>query len=164
MRNAPAVYAGRIPKRVRRRHPASVAAYEVPMGLLGFPGLGWLFAGYPLTGTALLLIGPGVAWALIPLAFTPFADGPLVGLGWQVELVWLPASTLVSCAFLYLAHRRRRLRLLGGPPGRKRRRRSYRTRVGVAVGSIGLLLVTLPFVPAVAGVGGSTVHYAYQSR
>lgn len=164
MRNAPAVYAGRIPKRVRRRHPASVAAYEVPMGLLGFPGLGWLFAGYPLTGTALLLIGPGVAWALIPLAFTPFADGPLVGLGWQVELVWLPASTLVSCAFLYLAHRRRRLRLLGGPPRRRRRGGSYRTRVGVAVGSIGLLLVTLPFVPAVAGVGGSTVHYAYQSR
>ena len=33
----------------------------------------------------------------------------------------------------------------------------------MAVGAIGLLLVTLPFVPAVAGIGGSSVRYAYQS-
>jgi hypothetical protein len=35
--------------------------------------------------------------------------------------------------------------------------------VAVSIGAIALLLVTLPFVPAVAGVGGSTVRYAYQS-
>ena len=34
-------------------------------------------------------------------------------------------------------------------------RRSYRTRVAVSVGAIGLLLVALPFVPAVAGIGGA---------
>jgi hypothetical protein len=162
-RAAPAAYTGRIPKRVRRRRPLGVAAYEVPMGLLGFPGVGWLFAGFPVTGTVLLLVGPGLAWALIPLAFTPFANGPLTGVGWQVEFVWLPASTLVSSAFLYRAHRRRRLRLLGRPPRGRRGRRSYRTRVAVAIGSIGLVLVTLPFVPAVAGVGGSTVRYSYQT-
>ena len=130
--------------------PAAVAAYEVPMGLLGFPGVGWLFAGYPLVGTALLLVGPAIAWAAIPLAFTPFSNGPLVQVGWQAELVWLPASTLISTALLYRAHRRRRLRLLGTPP-RRRGRRSYRTRVAVSIGAIALLLVTLPFVPAVAG-------------
>jgi hypothetical protein len=163
VRNAPSAYAGRIPKRVRRRHPASVAAYEVPMGLLGFPGVGWLFAGFPLTGTVLLLVGPGLAWALIPLAFTPFANGPLVGIGWRAEFVWLPASTLLSTALLYWVHRRRRLRLLGTPPRGRRGRRSYRTRVAVSIGAIGLLLITLPFVPAVAGIGGSSVRYAYQT-
>jgi hypothetical protein len=132
------------------------------MGLLGFPGLGWLFAGYPLAGSALLLVGPAIAWAAVPLAFTPFSNGPLVQVGWQAELFWLPASTLVSTVLLFLAHRRRRLRLLGSPP-RRRGRKSYRTRVAVSTGAIGLLLVTLPFVPAVAGIGGSTVRYTYQS-
>ena len=163
LRRAPSAYAGRIPKHVRRRRPASVAAYEVPMGLLGFPGVGWLFAGYPLVGTVLLLVGPAIAWAAVPLAFTPFSNGPLVQVGWQAEFVWLPASTLISTALLFRAHRRRRLRLLRSPP-RRRGRRSYRTRVAVSIGAIGLLLVTLPFVPAVAGIGGSTVKYAYQSR
>jgi hypothetical protein len=163
VRSAPSAYAGRIPKRVRRRPPAAVAAYEVPMGLLGFPGVGWLFAGFPLTGTVLLLVGPALAWALIPLAFTPFANGPLRGVGWQAEFAWLPVSTLLSTALLYRAHRRRRLRLLGTPPRGRRGRRSYRTRVAAAIGSIGLLLVTLPFVPAVAGIGGSSVRYAYQT-
>ena len=163
LRRAPSAYAGRIPKRVRRRRPAAVAVYEVPMGLLGFPGLGWLFAGYPLAGSALLLIGPAIAWAAIPLAFTPFANGPLRPVGWQAEWIWLPASTLVSTVLLYLAHRRRRLRLLGSPPRRGKLRRSYRTRVAVSVGAIGLLLVALPFVPAVAGIGGASVRYAYQT-
>jgi cbb3-type cytochrome oxidase subunit 1 len=162
LRRAPSTYAGRIPKHVRRRRPVAVAVYEVPMGLLGFPGVGWLFAGYPLAGSALLLVGPAIAWAAIPLAFTPFSNGPLVQVGWQAEFVWLPASTLISTALLYRAHRRRRLRLLGSPP-RRRGRKSYRTRVAVSIGAIGLLLVTLPFVPAVAGIGGSTVRYAYQS-
>jgi hypothetical protein len=163
LRRAPSAYAGKIPKRVRRRRPASVAVYEIPMGLLGFPGLGWLFAGYPLTGSALLLIGPAIAWAAIPLASTPFANGPLEGIGWQAEWIWLPVSTLLSTAFLYRAHRRRRQRLLGSPPRRRRLRRSYRTRVALSVGAIGLLLVALPFVPAVAGVGGASVRYAYQT-
>jgi hypothetical protein len=162
LRRAPSAYAGRIPKHVRRRRPSSVAVYEVPMGLLGFPGVGWLFAGYPFVGTALLLVGPAIAWAAIPLASTPFSNGPLVQVGWHAELFWLPASTLISTALLYRAHRRRRLRLLGNPP-RRRGRRSYRTRVAVSIGAIALLLVTLPFVPAVAGIGGSTVRYTYQS-
>jgi hypothetical protein len=42
------------------------------------------------------------------------------------------------------------------------RARSYRTRVGVAAGAILLVLVSLPFVPAVAGIGTSGVRYSYQ--
>ena len=49
-------------------------------------------------------------------------------------------------------------------PRRPGARRGYRTRVSVAAGSIVLLLVSLPFVPAVAGVGGSSIRYAYETR
>jgi hypothetical protein len=159
---APAAYAGPVPKRVRRRSPAALAGYELPMALLGFPGVGWLFAGFPFTAAILLLVGPMLAWAVVPMAFSPFGTGPLRGVGWKFEFVWLAATSFLSAAALYRAHRRRRLRIAGKPP--RGRRNGYRTRVGVAIGAIALLLVSLPFVPAVAGVGGSSVRYAYQPR
>jgi hypothetical protein len=157
----PRVYTGRIPARVRRRSPAALAAYELPMGVLGFPGLGWLFAGFPFQATFLLCAGPAFAWAVLPIAFTPYGDGPLRSVGWKIELVYLPVSALVSSAFLYRAHRRRRLRLQGPAP---RKRGGYRTRVGVVAGAILLLLVSLPFVPAVAGLGGGSIRYTLQPR
>jgi len=160
--SAPEVFTGKIPQRVRRRSPAALAGYELPMGLLGFPGLGWLFAGFPLTASVLLLCGPALTWAVIPMAFSPYGQGPLSPVGWKVELAWLPISAFVSSALLYRAHYRRRARLLGMPP--RRRGKGYRTRVSVAVGAIALLLVSLPFVPAVAGVGGSSIRYSYQPR
>ena len=169
----PGRYTGKIPKRVRRRSPAALAGYELPLGLMGFPGVGWLFAGFPFTASILLMAGPAVAWAIIPVAFTPYGQGPLRPEGWKVELAWLPVSALISSAALYRAHARRR-RLLDGPPpgGHRRRARKaltraeirarYRARIGVATGVIALLLVSLPFVPAVAGVGGGSVRYSYQ--
>jgi cbb3-type cytochrome oxidase subunit 1 len=162
---APRIYSGKIPKRVARRSPAALAGYELPLGLMGFPGVGWLFAGFPLMASILLMVGPALTWAIIPVAFSPYGRGPLRGLGWGVELVWLPVMALVSSAFLYRAHARRRARLDGPPPGGHRSRSSsYRTRVSVALGAIALLLVAIPFVPAVAGVGGSTVRYSYEPR
>jgi hypothetical protein len=169
----PGRYTGTIPKRVRRRSPAALAGYELPLGLMGFPGVGWLFAGFPFTASILLMVGPALAWAIIPVAFTPYGDGPLRPAGWQVELVWLPFSAVLSSAALYRAHARRRRLLDGPPPGGGRRlrrprtraqlRARYRTRIGVAAGVIGLVLVSLPFVPAVAGVGPGSVRYSYQS-
>jgi len=169
----PGLYTGKIPKRVRRRSPAALAGYELPLGLMGFPGVGWLFAGFPFTASILLMAGPAVAWAIIPVAFTPYGQGPLRPEGWKVELVWLPFSALLSSALLYRAHARRRRLLNGPPPGghgqraRKPRTRAeirarYRARIGIATGAIALLLVSLPFVPAVAGVGGGSVRYSYQ--
>jgi hypothetical protein len=159
----PRRYTGRIPARVRRRRPASVAAYELPMGLLGFPGLGWLFAGFPFTASILLLGGPAIAWAVIPVAFSPYGQGPLRGVGWKVELAWLPVSALFSAAALYRAHLARRRRYPPAPkPRRRRRRRDHRARVGIALGVIALVLVSLPFVPAVAGVGSGSVRYSYE--
>jgi hypothetical protein len=158
---APAVYAGRVPRRVRRRSPAALAGYELPMALLGFPGIGWLFAGFPFTAAILLLLGPVLAWAVIPSAFSPYGTGPLRGVGWKFEFVWLAASALLSAAALYRAHRRRRLRIAGKPPDV--RRNGYRTRVGVAIGAILLVLVSLPFVPAVAGIASGSLRYTYQT-
>jgi hypothetical protein len=161
----PRVFSGKIPKRVVRRSPAALAGYELPLGLMGFPGVGWLFAGFPLTASVLLMLGPALTWAIIPAAFSPYGRGPLRGVGWGVELVWLPTMALVSSALLYRAHARRKARLEGRPPrGRKRWAGGYRTRVKVALGGIGLLLIAIPFVPAVAGVGGSTVRYSYEPR
>src|SRR5437763_10080542 len=123
----PRLYTGKIPKRVRRRSPAALAGYELPLGLMGFPGVGWLFAGFPFTASILLMAGPALAWALIPVAFTPYGQGPLRAEGWKVELVWLPVSALLSAAALYRAHARRR-RLLDGPPPGGHLRRRPRTR------------------------------------
>src|SRR5512133_23191 len=163
--SAPELFTGRIPRRVRGRSPAALAGYELPMALLGFPGVGWLFAGFSFTASVLLLAGPALTWAVIPLAFSPYGEGPLNTIGWKVELVWIPATALISTLLLYRAQRRRRLFLHGAPPTRRpRRKRGYRTRVSVAAGTIALLLVSLPFVPAVAGVGGSSIRYAYQTR
>jgi hypothetical protein len=164
--SAPEVFTGRIPRRVRGRSPAALAGYELPMALLGFPGIGWLFAGFSFTASVLLLAGPALTWAVIPLAFSPYGEGPLNAVGWKVELVWIPATALLSTLLLYRAQRRRRILLDGPrpPAPRRRHRRGYRTRVSVAAGTILLLLVSLPFVPAVAGVGGSSIRYAYQTR
>jgi hypothetical protein len=162
---APDVFAGRIPARARRLGPAKLAAYELPMGLLGFPGIGWLFAGFPLQASILLCGGPALAWAVLPIAFTPYGHGPLRGIGWKIELAYLPITALLSGAALYRAHRKRRLRVLGpaGPrPKRMRRHGSYRTRVGIAAGTLMLLLVSIPFVPAVAGIGDHGVRYTLQ--
>jgi hypothetical protein len=172
MRSAPAVWTGRIPNRVRRRSPLSVAGYELPLGVLGFPGIGWLFAGFPVTGTILLIAGPALAWAVIPLAFSPFGQGPLRAMGWRVELAWLPVSTLLSAALLMRAHRRRLRRMYGPRQGRpgglrriaRRRGRTSRTRVAVGVGVLTLVLVSLPLVPAVTGLGSHSPRYAYAGR
>ena len=162
---APRVYSGTIPRRVRRRSPAALAGYELPLGLMGFPGVGWLFAGFPLTASVLLMAGPALTWAVIPVAFSPYGQGPLREIGWKVELVWLPVMALLSSALLYRAHARRRARLDGRPPrGKALRASGYRARVSAALGGMALLLVAIPFVPAFAGVGGSTVRYSYEPR
>ncbi|MDX6505053.1 MAG: hypothetical protein QOE29_2178 [Gaiellaceae bacterium] len=158
----PRVYSGKIPNRVRRRKPVSLAGYELPLALMGFPGVGWLFAGFPLTASVLLLAGPAIAWAVIPIAFTPYGNGPLRSIGWQVELGWLGGTALLSSAALYRAHSRRRRRLDPRPRRQRPRTGGYRTRVGVAAGALLLLLVSLPFVGAIAGSGSSVVRYSYE--
>jgi hypothetical protein len=165
LRRAPVDYTGNIPRRVRRLSPLALAAYELPMGLLGFPGVGWLFAGFPVTALVMLTVGPALAWAVIPLGFSPFGQGPLRGVGWRVEFIWLPVSALFSATLLYRAHRRRLARMEGRPPGRRRRLPGQgRTRVAIGVGTIALILVSLPLVSAVSGVGTKPLRYSYETH
>ena len=135
-RSVPARYTGRIPNRVRRRSPAALAGYELPMALMGFPGVGWLFAGFPLAGIHSAADGrTGAGVGRHPgRCSRPYGPGPSRPIGWQAELVWLPLSALLStraalpraCAPAREARRRRRAR-----GGRRRRRR----RTGPASGS-----------------------------
>ena len=55
----------------------------------------------------------------MPVAFSPYGQGPLRDIGWKVELVWLPLMALLSSAFLYRAHARRRSRLRGQAAARQ---------------------------------------------
>ncbi|MCL6431654.1 MAG: cbb3-type cytochrome c oxidase subunit I [Anaerolineae bacterium] len=78
---------------------SQVLLIELLAALAGFPGFGWLFAGYALAGALLLYIGPGIAWALIP-SILAVSEGWLHRLGWNVLLLYLPASAIASTLLL----------------------------------------------------------------
>jgi hypothetical protein len=80
--------------------PASqMLLIELLAGLAGFPGFGWLFAGFTLIGSILLYAGPAIAWALLP-AFVALSKGWLHQVGWNILLVYLPATAAASTLFL----------------------------------------------------------------
>jgi hypothetical protein len=81
---------------------SQVLLIELLAALFGFPGFGWLFAGYTLAAVLLLYIGPGVAWALIPSLFT-LSQGWLYRLNWNLLLLYLPASAFASTLALRAA-------------------------------------------------------------
>jgi hypothetical protein len=112
-----------------------------------------------------MIAGPAITWAALPLAFSPYGNGPLRDVGWRAEFAWLPLMAVASSALLYRAHSRR-LRVLDGPRRRRRRRTGSPRRgpVAAAIGVIALVLVALPFVAAVAGIGRSSVRYAYEKH
>ena len=81
---------------------------EAAGAVFGFPGLGWILGGIPLIGLPIMLGGPPIAWALLPLLSSPFGTGPLGWLGmWQSVLIYLAASTALSVAGLWIALSRR---------------------------------------------------------
>ena len=90
--------------------PSPLALLELPLSqvllieflaaLAGFPGLGWLFAGYTLLSAIFLYVGPCLAWALLPSLFA-LSGGWLHRAGWNLLLfLYLPASALASTAAL----------------------------------------------------------------
>ena len=70
--------------------PGEARGIRAADGLLGFPGVGWLFGGFPFRRSILLCGGPALAWAVLPIAFTPYGEGPLRSIGWKIELAYLP--------------------------------------------------------------------------
>ena len=107
----------------------NLLAAEAAGAVVGFPGLGWILGGVPLIGLPLVLGGPPIAWALLPLLSSPFGSSPLGWLGlWQSVLIYLLASTMVSVGGLWLTLRlrRRTTSAEGGPVAADLRRSEHR--------------------------------------
>jgi hypothetical protein len=152
----PARYNGPMPERLRHIPRSYVIGAEFIGGLFGWPGLGWLYAGQALPALALLMGGPSIAWALLPILFSPFSNTSLSPYGWKVLLVWLPLSATVSSALLalYLAKRaaaRHRQPLAVGEVAMSKNGKSarpYHIPPGLIGGAavIVLMLVSIPIV------------------
>ena len=159
---------GRIPKRVRRLRPAALAAYELPMGLLGLPGRRLAVRRLPdCRRRCCSSPGPRSRGRSSRSRSRPFAKGRCAHVGWQVESSWLPVSDAgLGGVLLYLArHRRRRLRVLR-LRGREAPDAGGATAPASAasVGAIGLVLVVAAVRACGRGIGGASVRYAYGTR
>lgn len=149
MRQVPTRFSGPMPERLKRVPRIAVLGIEFVGGLFGWPGLGWLYAGQALPAVALLLAGPAIAWALLPMLFSPFTDTTLSQWGWPVLLVWLPGSALLSCVTLGVSLHRRFPRPKPADATPK-----IRIPKGTAVG-VGVMLLALfsiPLAPLLSGI------------
>ncbi len=75
-------------------------AIEVVAAASGFPGLGWIFAGRAVVGLPLALVGPAMAWAVIPVIMTGEGPFSLGQRGPALEVLWIATTTLVSASAL----------------------------------------------------------------
>lgn len=82
---------------------------EFAGAIAGFPGIGWLMSGKGMIGVPLALVGPAVAWGVIPTLMSPYGDGPLVGMGDAPLLIYLTFSTLLSVLLLWVSVRKIKL-------------------------------------------------------
>jgi hypothetical protein len=156
-----------MPERLRRIPLIYVIGMELLGGLFGWPGLGWLYSGQAMIAVAMMLIGPAIAWALLPMLFSPFTDTVFSQWGWHTLLVWLPASALLSSGLLalFLHRSRAQVRLKSGKTAvaaSKAASSSSKPRVriprGLMIGA-GLVLLTLfsvPIIPLLVGLPGET--------
>ena len=119
-RQSPRRFTGPMPERLTRVPARVVVGIEFMLGLFGFPGAGWLFAGQALPGLALLLLGPGIVWAALPALFSPTADTVFSQWGWKVALFWLAGSTMLSSTLLAVYIHRSRAALRTDRPSRRR--------------------------------------------
>lgn len=159
-RAAPARFSGPMPARLKRIPLTYLAGMEFVSGLFGFPGPGWLFAGQALPAVILMLVGPGIAWALLPILFSPFSNTIFSQWGWQTVLVWLPLSAVVSSGLLaWKVRKMRAAQLLSqaavqttDPPLAVTT--SIRIPRGVILGTalVLLALFSIPLIPLIAGI------------
>lgn len=157
----PAQVVGPLPTALRRLPPALPVGVEFAGAFAGFPGLGWFLAGVPVVGWPLAAVGPGVAWALLPVLFSPFGDTFLTSMGLRVYLYYFPGTALLSSLALALLLRRRSHRRGGGHPRRRVSPRVRRRKTAVTVGAsvVGMALLSTLLVPLLGGSVGARVQY-----
>ncbi len=120
LRHIPDRYNAQSPRWQKRVPITFFLLPELVSAAVGFPGLGWLMAGRGLPGIPLMLCGPFVAWGIIPVLMSPYGDGPLVPYGATPEIIYLTASTLLSCGLLWLVVRQAQRRQMREQAGAER--------------------------------------------
>ncbi len=89
------------------RARVSLAGLLVPEGLaalFGFPGLGWILGGRALIGVPLMFGGPALAWAILPLIFSPYSQFGRPDLALPVIEAYLLSSAALSVLALWFVH------------------------------------------------------------
>ncbi|HDZ73243.1 MAG TPA: hypothetical protein ENH55_10805 [Aurantimonas coralicida] len=94
---------GRIPS-------AALLLPEAAGALTGFPGLGWILSGRAAVGVPLMFGGPALAWAVLPLALSPY--GPIARPDTVFVTIesYLVISAAISVLTLWTSIAMRRLR------------------------------------------------------
>jgi hypothetical protein len=108
IRQTPSRFSGPMPARLKRTPTFHILGMEFVGGLFGWPGVGWLYSGQAMPAIFLLMAGPSIAWALLPMLFSPFTGTVFSRWGWSTLLVWLPISALLSSSLLWLSLRMHR--------------------------------------------------------
>lgn len=96
----PSRYNGPVPAWRRKIPHSYLMAAEAFGAFAGFPGIGWMLSGQAIPGLPMVLIDPGIAWAVLPLLMSPFGDGPLTSHGIKALLIYLVGSAAVSVTLL----------------------------------------------------------------
>lgn len=173
----PVRFSGPMPKSLHRIPPMYMIMVEAVGALMGWPGLGWLFAGQMMVGVALLIIGPAITWAVLPLLFSPFTNTVFSQWNWYTLIVWLPLTALLSAGLLgihlWLKHRASRPKAVtvensaggseqagaqaNGVSNPTRRRVPRGVAIGVAL--IVIFLFSVPVLPFFMGILDGSPQY-----
>ncbi|MCB9458691.1 MAG: cbb3-type cytochrome c oxidase subunit I [Anaerolineaceae bacterium] len=163
-------FSGPMPDKLNRIPPIYMIGMEIVSGFFGWPGLGWLFAGKTMIAIFLMMVGPAITWAVLPMLFSPFTNTVFSQWNWLTLVVWLPASTLLSTLSLAFVLWRRNhaaqvqasapdTNAQGNNSAAKPQQRRIPRRVAVGVALIVLFLFSVPILPFFMGISDGTPLY-----
>ncbi len=80
--------------------PGYFLLIEAVLGILGFPGIGWIFSGKGSLGLGIAIISPIFAWVGVPILMTLYHLDAMTPIGPVAILAYLAFSTLLSVTAL----------------------------------------------------------------
>ncbi len=69
---------------------------EVGFGIMGFPGMGWLFSGHALVGISLAVASPIIAYVLVPIVMTVYNIHTMSLIGPTPMVVYMVSAAVLS--------------------------------------------------------------------